>query len=111
MLVAMSIVSWLEGSYMLPLLFLYSILICSHFSLIERFSTGGREVNETYKSPGALKTYRIHQTPTQGYRHLAIAREIMPLAQLSVIPTRSFWYSGVDFLVTDLLLSHSWTSK
>lgn len=66
---------------------------------------------KTYKSQGALKTYRIHKTPTQVYRHLEIARAIMPLAQLSVIPTRSFWYAGVDFLVLDLLLSHSWISK
>lgn len=65
----------------------------------------------TYKSQGALKTYRIHKTPTQSYRHIVIARTIMPLAQLSVIPRRSFWYAGVDFLVIDLLLRHSWTSK
>lgn len=63
MLVAMFIVSWLEGRYILPLLPLYFSLICSHFFLIERFSTEGREVNENLQVSGSSQNLQDSQDP------------------------------------------------
>ena len=67
-------------------------------------------MDETSKTQGALKTYRIHKTPVQNYRYLVIAGGMPPLAQLPIIPAWSSWYSGVGYLVLtstlELLMAH-----